>query len=60
MNRSASACGRGLAARRLYTLRPEPFLQLEAWVRRYASDEMARQRRLSELLDERPPKRRRR
>lgn len=46
--------------RRLYSLRAEPFLQLEAWMKRYASDEMARLRRLSELLDERPPKKRRR
>lgn len=45
--------------RRLYSLRAEPFLQLEAWMRRYASDEMARLRRLSDLLDERALKKRR-
>lgn len=45
--------------RRLYSLQAEPFLQLEAWMRRYATDEMARLRRLSDLLDERPNKKRR-
>lgn len=45
--------------RRLYTLQAEPFLQLETWMRRYASDESARLRRLSDLIDERPSKRRR-
>jgi DNA-binding transcriptional ArsR family regulator len=43
--------------RRLYSLRPEPFEQLEAWMRRYARDELARLRRLSKLVDERPKRR---
>jgi DNA-binding transcriptional ArsR family regulator len=43
--------------RRLYSLRPDPFLELEAWIRRYASEEIARVRRLSALVDERPKKR---
>jgi DNA-binding transcriptional ArsR family regulator len=37
--------------RRLYSLRPEPFAQLEAWMRRYARDEVARLRRLAELVE---------
>jgi DNA-binding transcriptional ArsR family regulator len=37
--------------RRLYSLRPEPFEELEAWMRRYAHDEMARLGRLSKLVD---------
>jgi DNA-binding transcriptional ArsR family regulator len=46
--------------RRLYSLRSEPFAQLDAWMRRYAWDEMARLRRLSDLVDERPKRRDRR
>lgn len=44
--------------RRLYSLRPDPFLQLDAWMRRYASDQLARLDRLSRLLDDRPTKKR--
>lgn len=49
--------------RRLYSLRPEPFQQLEAWMRRYAAQEVARLGRLAELaelVEERPkrPKKR--
>ncbi len=43
--------------RRLYSLRPEPFEQLESWMRRYAFDEMARLRRLAEVVEERRKKR---
>jgi DNA-binding transcriptional ArsR family regulator len=43
--------------RRLYTLRPEPFEALQAWMRRYAHDEIARLGRLSKLVDERPKRR---
>lgn len=43
--------------RRLYSLLPEPFEQLDAWMRRYAADEVARLRRLSELVEDRPKKR---
>jgi DNA-binding transcriptional ArsR family regulator len=46
--------------RRLYTLRPEPFAELDAWMRRYAHDEIARLGRLSKLVDERPKRRKRR
>lgn len=42
--------------RRLYSLRPERFQELEAWMRRYATDQLGRLQRLSELVDE-PPKR---
>jgi DNA-binding transcriptional ArsR family regulator len=44
--------------RRLYTLRPEPLRQLEAWMRRYPHDQLARLQRLSDLVDERPRKKR--
>lgn len=42
--------------RRLYSLRAEPFEQLDAWMRRYAADELARLRRLADLVEERPKK----
>ena len=38
--------------RRLYSLRPDPFLELEAWMRKYAYDQIGRLQRLSELVDE--------
>ncbi len=38
--------------RRLYSLRPEAFLELEAWMRRYAYDQLDRLQRLSDLVDE--------
>jgi DNA-binding transcriptional ArsR family regulator len=37
--------------RRLYALRPEPFRELEAWMRRYAHEEVARLERLADLVD---------
>lgn len=40
--------------RRLYSLRPEPFLQLDAWMRRYASDQLARLHRLARLVEKDP------
>lgn len=43
--------------RRLYSLRPEPFREIDAWLRRYAADEMARLARLADLVEERPKKR---
>jgi len=43
--------------RRLYSLRPEPFLKLDAWMQRYASDQLARLRRLAQLVEEEPNKR---
>jgi DNA-binding transcriptional ArsR family regulator len=39
--------------RRIYSLRPEPFQELEAWMRRYAYDQLGRLQRLSDLVDER-------
>ena len=44
--------------RRLYSLRPDPFMQLDAWLRRYALDQTARLHRLADLVDERPKTRR--
>jgi len=44
--------------RRIYSLRPDPFVELDAWMRRYASDQLARLDRLSRLLDD-PPARKR-
>ncbi len=38
--------------RRIYSLRPEPFLELEAWMRRYAYDQIGRLQRLSDLVNE--------
>ncbi len=38
--------------RRIYSLQPEPFQKLEAWMRRYAYDQIGRLRRLSDLVDE--------
>lgn len=38
--------------RRIYSLRPEPFQQLETWMRRYAYDQLGRLQRLSDLVDE--------
>jgi DNA-binding transcriptional ArsR family regulator len=40
--------------RRLYALRPEPFEQLDAWLRTYARDQIGRLERLADLVDERP------
>jgi DNA-binding transcriptional ArsR family regulator len=44
---------RAIGQRRLYSLRPEPFQQLEAWVSRYARDEVARIERLGRLVNDR-------
>ncbi len=44
--------------RRIYTLRPQAFQELEAWMRRYVTDQLGRLQRLSELVDE-PTKRKR-
>jgi DNA-binding transcriptional ArsR family regulator len=41
--------------RRLYSLRPEPFQKLDAWMRRYAAAEVARLRRLAKADAERRP-----
>ncbi len=41
--------------RRIYSLRPEAFQQLETWMRRYAYDRLGRLPRRSHLIDE-PPK----
>ncbi len=38
--------------RRIYSLRPEPFLELEAWMRQYAYDQIGRLQRLSDLVNE--------
>lgn len=43
--------------RRLYSLSPEPLRQLEAWMRRYPVEELERLRRLADLVDERPKRR---
>ena len=43
--------------RRLYSLRAEPFLELDAWMRRYASDQLARLQRLARLVEEDTKKR---
>lgn len=40
--------------RRLYSLRPEPLRQLDAWMRRYAHDSLHRLQRLADLVDEGP------
>jgi len=40
--------------KRLYSLRPEPFEQLDAWLRRYAHDQVGRLERLAEFVDEKP------
>lgn len=40
--------------RRLYSLRPEPLRELDAWMRTYAHDQLARLQRLADLVDERP------
>lgn len=40
--------------KRLYSLRREPFEQLDAWLRRYAHDEVGRLERLGELVEEKP------
>lgn len=42
---------RAQGQRRLYSLRPEPLSQLEAWVRRYAHAERERLDRLAEFVD---------
>ncbi len=44
--------------RRIYSLRPEAFQELDAWVRRYVRDQLGRLQRLSDLVDE-PTKRKR-
>lgn len=44
--------------RRLYSLRPGPLRQLDAWVRRYAHEERHRLERLADLIDEPPRKKR--
>ena len=38
--------------RRLYSLRPEPLREAEAWMRRYAHEQAARLKRLAELVDD--------
>lgn len=43
---------RSVGQRRLYSLRPEPFQGLEAWMRKYAYDQRDRWHRLSDLIDE--------
>jgi DNA-binding transcriptional ArsR family regulator len=42
---------RAQGQRRLYSLRAEPFQQLDAWMRRYATEEVARLGRLAELIE---------
>lgn len=37
--------------RRLYSLRPDRFRELEAWMRSYAYDQLERFERLSQLVD---------
>ncbi|MCA1812046.1 MAG: metalloregulator ArsR/SmtB family transcription factor [Halobacteriales archaeon] len=37
--------------RRIYSLRPEPLRQLDAWMRRYAHDQLDRVRRLAALVE---------
>ncbi len=44
--------------RRIYSLRPGAFQELDAWVRRYVHDQLGRLQRLSDLVDE-PTKRKR-
>lgn len=39
--------------RRIYALRPDPFVELDAWMRRYAADQLARLDRLGTFLDTR-------
>lgn len=38
--------------RRLYSLRPQPLLEAEAWVHRHAHEEAQRLKRLAKLVDE--------
>ena len=40
--------------RRLYSLRREPFVELEAWLRKFALDEVGRLERLAEFVDGKP------
>lgn len=44
------------AQRRMYSLRPNPLIQLDDWMRKYARDQLDRLRRLSDLVDEQPPR----
>lgn len=39
--------------RRMYSLRPEPFEELAAWMRRYAHDEVDRVERLASFVEDR-------
>ncbi len=43
--------------RRVYALKPEPLRQLETWLHRYPAEQLERLRRLSDLVDERPKRR---
>jgi DNA-binding transcriptional ArsR family regulator len=44
------------AQQRVYALQAERFADLEAWIQKYAKDEMERLERLAALVDERPKK----
>ena len=47
---------RAVGQRRLYSLRPDPLRQLDAWLRRYAHDSRDRLQRLADLVDDRKSK----
>jgi DNA-binding transcriptional ArsR family regulator len=42
--------------RRIYSLRPKPLEELDAWMQRYAYDQRERFQRLSKLIDEPTPR----
>ncbi len=51
---------RPVGQRHLYSLRPEPLRELDAWMRRYADDQRGRLHRLAEIVEAPTPRSRRR
>jgi DNA-binding transcriptional ArsR family regulator len=47
---------RASGQRRLYSLRPQPLRELEAWMRRFAHDERDRLGRLADFVEDAPAK----
>lgn len=50
LNEAGFVSVRSAGQRRLYSLRPEPLMRLQAWMRRYAHDERDRLGRLAEFV----------
>ena len=57
LNEAGLVKARPAGQRRLYSLRPEPLRELEAWARRHAHAERERLGRLAEFVDGPAPKR---